>query len=125
MDYNFKKTAAKVTSLSDITVGREKIKTEDIIKLYPDGITLTEFDLIADFQGGKDMVSLFAFEEDSTKFFFGGFILKNIASEWVDDFKGDISAASNALKESGGVRVQFKVKKTKNGNNITDVIILD
>lgn len=40
------KVAQRETSLSRLMEGREKIKTEDIIKKYPNGVTLTEFDLV-------------------------------------------------------------------------------
>ena len=42
--YNFKKTAEKMTVLSELMTGREQIKTKDIIKKYADGVTITDFD---------------------------------------------------------------------------------
>lgn len=113
--------AHRETTLSCLMNGRDKIKTEDIIKKYPEGITLTEFDLIT-IEDGTFPVFLFA--ENDKECFFGGCILTKIATGWVKACDGDVEAASNNLKSCGGIKVQFEVSRTNKNKNITLVKVL-
>ena len=121
MENIFTSIARRETTLSPLMEGREKLETDDIIKLYPDGFTIIEFDVV---NAGLDSYPVLIFKEDTEKFIFGGTVLKNICNGWVEQFDGDIESASNALKSAGGVKMKFEKTRTKNGNNLTKPIIL-
>lgn len=117
----FYEVAEKALSNSPVLQGREKLTTEQVIRDYPNGITLTAFDIL---DNGKDGYAVFAFREDDRKFINGGALLTKMALEWVREFNGDIQEASDALGAEGGVRVRLTPKRTKRGNNITSVELL-
>lgn len=121
---SFKDKAKKVTSGSFITEGREKIDMEDVIRLYgKKGVTITGCDMLTDSKGKP--FGAFAFKEDENKFFFGGQILNEIASDWVSEYDGDYKVMSEALAKEGGVKVLLGSKKSKNGNTYTTVEVVD
>lgn len=115
------KVAQRETSLSRLMEGREKIKTEDIIKKYPNGVTLTEFDLVTI---DDSTFPVFTFAENDKECFFGGHVLTKIAIGWVKACDGDVETASDNLKSCGGIRVQFELSRTNKNNNITLVKVL-
>lgn len=118
---DFKAVAKKATTLSDLMNDREQIKNDDLIKKYPDGVTITKFDVavIDDKQ-----FPVFIFKEDPTKFFNGGAILMKIVDEWIKSYDGDIDGASDDLASCGGIKIRLYSDKTKKGNNITRIEIL-
>lgn len=117
----FKEIAKKETTLSYLMSGREKIDTDEIIANYPDGITVTEFEVI---QVGEDMYPVVTFSEDNTKFYNGGSVLMKICSGWLEHFSGDNESANIALAKTGGVKCKLSKSKTKSGNNITVIDII-
>ena len=122
MNNIFTNIAAKATRLSDLMVGRDKITTEELIANYPDGFTINEFDVIT---VDADTFPVFTIKEDKYKFAFGGAVLSNIIDEWVKQFDGSISDTSEALKQAGGVRIKFIKSRTKSGNQVTLVEVMD
>lgn len=116
----FQTIAIKATTLSSLMEGREKIETKTIIEKYPNGITVTEFDMIG---SGDDAYPVFVFAEDNTVFAFGGAVFKSIVQAWISNFEGSVSDASAALKATGGVRMKFEHSVTKTGRSITTVRI--
>jgi hypothetical protein len=121
MENIFTSIARRETTLSPLMEDREKLDTDKVIELYPDGFTVINFDMIST---GLDTYPILIIKEDSSKFIFGGAIMKNICDGWVEQFEGDIEAASKALESAGGVRMKFEKARTKNGNNLTKPIIL-
>lgn len=117
----FYEIAEQALGNSPIITGREKITTEEIIKKYPEGITLTGFDVL---DNGKDGYAVFTFAEEPDKFINGGALLSKMAFEWVKSYDGNITDASAELDACGGVRVRLSTKKTKRGNTITAVEIV-
>ena len=122
MSVDFRNIAIESTTLSPIMDGRTRLSMDDVISSYPNGVTVDGFDIINDSKNGD--YSVVTFSEDSNKFFFGGKVLTNIVHGWVAVFEGDIEKASSALKDSGGVKMQFSHGRTKNGNNLTTVKII-
>lgn len=122
----FAQLAKRATTLSAIMENREKISTEDVIKKFPDGITITAFDLITtpDANGNPSTYPVIAFKEDTTKFIYGGKALMDIVSLWVANFDGDIETTSNALAAAGGVKVKMFPSKTKTGRNFTAIEVI-
>lgn len=128
MNFNFKKSAQEQTTFSKIMTGREKVKTDYIIKNYPNGITLTEFDLVTMYDSKKEREStfpVFAFKENAKECFFGGTVLTKVAVEWVEQNGGLVEETSEGLKNSGGVKIKMEKGETKNGDVIVRVQFLD
>lgn len=125
MANKFASMARQATSLSSVMEGRSKISMEDIMKAYPNGVTVTEFDFVttADKRGAEHTYPVLAIAEDSNICFFGGAVLNKICVSWAESFDGDIQVASDALKAEGGVKMRFEKGSTKSGNSITKVII--
>lgn len=122
----FAELAKRATVLSPVMTDREKVSTEDIIKNYPNGITITEFDIVTtpDKDGNNMTYPVLAFKEDETKFLYGGKALMDIVAVWLSHFEGDIESTSSALKAAGGVKIQLEPARTKNGRNFTRVNII-
>ena len=122
----FATLAKRATTLSAIMEGREKITTEDVIKNFPDGITITEFDVVTtpDANGNPSTYPVIAFAEDNTKFLYGGKALNDVVTTWLANFEGDVETTSNALKAAGGVKIQLTAGKTKQGRNFTRVDVI-
>lgn len=117
---NFKKIAQTETTLSKLMEGRTK---GDFDELIGTAVTVVEFDLVND---GHATYPCIVTKEHPDKFYFGGYVLNKIIAAWVaEEENGDVEAASEALKRSGGVRMGFDSKKTKNNNNVTTVVIYD
>lgn len=122
----FATLAKKATTLSPIMENRDKLATKDVIANYPDGITITEFDILTttNANGEAQTYPVIAFNEDATKFIYGGKALMDIVTMWVANFEGDIEATSNALKASGGVKVRMYESTTKAGRNFTQIEVV-
>lgn len=126
MSNMFSNIARKATVLSPIIEGKTKISVSDIISTYPDGITLTNFDLVngTDQNGNPSTYPVFVFAEDETRFGFGGTVLKNIVNAWIGAFDGDIEACSKALAANGGCKLRFSQGHTKAGRNVTTIDVI-
>lgn len=122
----FAELAKRATVLSPIMTDREKVSTEDIIKNYPDGITVIEFDLVTtpDKDGNNQTYPVIGFKEDETKFLYGGKALMDIVAVWLSHFEGDIESTSAALKAAGGIKIQLEPARTKTGRNFTRVNVI-
>ena len=119
MAYNFRESAIKETTLSDLMLGREQLTTDDIAGKV---LTVENFDIIA--MGGKQY-AIVIFKEYPDRYYNGGMVLTKICMNWIDDFDGDILATSEALKQSGGVAFKFNTGKTKDGKrNLTTVEVV-
>ena len=92
--FNFAKAASKAVSNSFVREGREHISIDDLAAEYPNGVTITEFDMLNSKDGA---FPTFAYAEDINKFFNGNTSLKNIVDAWLAEFNGDVEECSNAL----------------------------
>lgn len=108
--------AIKELVLSPIMEGREKLKMEDLVKVYPKGVTITAVDMIPDAKTGE-LYSLFTFEEDETKFASGGVIFNKIAKKWLEEYDYDIHNLSHDLAEERIV-IKFYYDKTSNKRDV-------
>lgn len=128
---NFRKIAIQTAALSPLMMGRNPIKTEDVIAKYPNGFTVNAFDFATMEQLDKktgEMVEktfpVLTIVEDNSVYISGGHILNKICQEWANAYSGDIEAASDSLAECGGVRMSMEMGLTKDKNEITKIIIL-
>lgn len=122
MTNKFAQVAIRRTTLSQLMNGRDKLKIDELIEKYPEGVTVVGFDIVT---AGADTYPVFIFEEDNSKFVNGGAIMHDICEGWVELCDGDIEIASASLANAGGVKIRFEKSITKTGRNVTLPIILD
>lgn len=126
---DFKKIAMQATTMSELMNGREKMDTEELIKKYPDGVTIDFIDNVNMSQedGEEESVWIFVTEEQPDKFTFGGFVLAKIFNNILAEFEGDydqmIEEYNSSLKEDK-LRVKLERAKTKTKREITKVTVL-
>lgn len=126
---DFKKIALDATTISELMNGRDKMDTEELIKKYPDGVTIDFIDNVNMSQedGEAENVWIFVTEEQPNKFTFGGFVLAKIFNNILAEFEGDYGAMieeyNSSLKEDK-LRVKLERAKTKTKREITKVTVL-
>ena len=126
---DFKKIALDATTMSELMNGRDKMDTEELIKKYPDGVTIDFIDNVNMSQedGETENVWIFVTEEQPDKFTFGGFVLAKIFNNILAEFEGDYDAMieeyNSSLKEDK-LRVKLERAKTKTKREITKVTVL-
>lgn len=125
---DFKKIALDATTMSELMNGRDKMDTEELIKKYPDGVTIDFIDNVnMQQEDGEGNVWIFVTEEQPNKFTFAGFVLAKIFNNILDEFEGDyaemIEMYNSALKEDK-LRVKLERAKTKSKREITKVTVL-
>lgn len=119
MSFNFKQSAQESTLLSKLMGGRDKLMTDDIAGKR---LTIMEFDIatIENSKTGKtETYPVLVFQEYPDHYYNAGAAMMDVCTNWISAFDGDIGAASDALKESGGVTVIFTQTKTRSGNDFT------
>ena len=125
---DFKKIALDATTMSELINGRDKMDTEELIKKYPDGVTIDFIDNVnMQQEDGEENVWIFVTEEQPNKFTFAGFVLAKIFNNILAEFEGDyaemIETYNSALKEDK-LRVKLERAKTKSKREITKVTVL-
>lgn len=120
---DFRNMAKRQTTLSEVMADRDKVKTDDLIAEYPDGLTIIAFDYIQS-KKSKGKYPVFNIAEDPTIFCNGGTVLDRIFRDFVDAMDGDIKAASDELRRQGGLHVQLSKGRTKNGDDFTQVTVI-
>ena len=125
---DFKKIALDATTMSELMNGRDKMDTEELIKKYPNGITIDFIDNVnMQQEDGEENVWIFVTEEQPNKFTFAGFVLAKIFNNILDEFEGDyaemIETYNSAFKEDK-LRVKLERAKTKSKREITKVTVL-
>lgn len=118
---SFKEMAQKAIGGSDLLVDKKKMTIKTLLESYPNGVTLTGFDII---DGKKGAYAVFTIKEDAGVYFNGGSILTKIALSWVEGFNGDITGANAKLLEGGGFPVKLSRSTTRDGNEFTAVTLL-
>lgn len=117
----FAASARAKTEGSLIMMGRDKLKTDDAIRRYPDGLTLTSFEII---NGKKGPYPVFTIAEDPTVFLAGGKVLNDIVNGWLEMYQGDLGGCQKDFAQSGGIRVKLTSATSKNGDDYTAVEVL-
>lgn len=132
MGFNFKKVAQENTQLCAIMAGREKLDTSEIINKE---LTISAFDFAPKFDqsgtpivdpntGEADTFGVVVFNEYPDRYYCVGTVFTKVCHAWAAPFD-TVEQASEALREEGGVKVKFTPSKTKKGNNLTAVEILN
>lgn len=124
MGFDFRASASKSVSNSPLCENRNKVDTDDIIKMYPDGVTIVAADLIHTSKDGEEKTyPVLNIAEDEGVYFNGGTILNKIVTEWAKAFNGDIDAMNGELVKAP-VKVKLSNGKTRANNNIVLVDVL-
>lgn len=128
---SFKEIAQEKTLLSPIMVGRDKLETEEILG---QPLTIIGFDFAPKFdKGGNPIVDdngevetfgVVIFKEIPNAYYCVGTVFTKVCHAWEEGF-ANAKEASAALEAEGGVLVKFSSSKTKKGNNLTAVEILN
>lgn len=100
--------------------GREPIKTEDIIKKYPDGICITG---IAKNTYNGSTYPVFTFAEEPGKYFSGATALTQLVDGMIEDYDGNLAEINADLKKEH-LKIKLVKAKTKRGYNFTKVVIV-
>jgi len=112
--------AREVLGGGSLTGGLEKIKLDEIIAKYPNGVAVNGFDVVS-YKGTTFPV--FTFLQDESKFFSGGMALHELADKWLAIRGGDLKAANDALRQEPVVLKMIKVK-TKSNRDFTQVFVV-
>lgn len=130
--FNFKQSAQESTLLCKLMQGREKLDTSDVIGKE---LTIIGFDFAPKFdQQGNRVIDEMTGEQDEfgvvifkevEGYYCVGTVFTKVCKVWASAYDGDADAASVDLARSGGVKVRFSEGKTKRGNNLVNVEILD
>lgn len=129
---NFKKIAQDTTLLCPIMRDRIKLETEQVIDRE---LTVIGFDFAPKFdKEGNRMVNpstgeietfgVVIFQEEPEKYYCVGAVFTNVCHAWASEFDSP-EEASIELARAGGVKVRFTQSKTKKGNNLIAVEILN
>ena len=111
--------AKKASGVSEITAGRTKISTADVIKNYPNGITITAADM---FGTGDGKYAVFNIAEDNKVYFFGGKALTEMLTEWLTTC-GNIDEV-NAQLATEPVKIKLTQTKTKKNQDFTSFEVI-
>lgn len=118
---SFKDLAKNVTSMNPLMEGRERIKADEIMKKFPNGITITDFDMIQ--EKDKAPYPIIIFAEDDRYFHFGGTVLARVVDEWLG-YYDSVEECREAFKAEGGVRITMSQGKTREGRDVTLVHVI-
>lgn len=124
----FTDLAKKKTSGSPVLEGRAKITTDDIIAKYPNGVTINAFDFL---NGKNGRYVVCAFRQDPMCYFNGGKILTEIFESFVEEYQAEGVTFQDALDvcmrdfEKEGLKVKLSMSRTKEGNRVTLVEVIE
>lgn len=115
---NFKKSAQKTTTLSELMIDRDKLTTEEIIE---EGGKITIIDIeptqLMKPNGKVDETWVYVTKEYPNNFSFAGLVLKRIFDGYLKEYEGDVSQLRNDFTKAGGLEVQLSQGTTKGSNN--------
>lgn len=112
--------AKKMVGNGGLTSGLEKIKLDDVIKTYPDGVTITGTEMV---NNNGSSFPVFTFAEDTSKYFSGGKALREMVEAWIEEYDGDLGAVNDELRRES-VIIKMRKVNTKKGKTYTTVTIV-
>ena len=121
--FNFKEVAQNAVaekSLSPIIAGRVSMSTDALIEAHPEGVKITTFDYVSDWEH-----YVYNIEEEPGKFFSAGSALENIFKKFVEMYDGVVEDAAKDFAKAGGIKVMLnKTKSNKSGKTFISVTVL-
>lgn len=122
---NLRKVANSAVVFSELMEGRDAIKTEDIIKYYPEGITLWAVEPVQmPDKRKKDEIARFyvcIFKEEPKKFYNSGELLTKSIDAMLAEVEGDIEELNREIQADGNLKIVLNTKRTQNGFDVTTV----
>lgn len=116
---DFKKISLQATTFAQIMNGREKMDTETLCEKYKgkpitiDGIECCEIE--------EELVWVYTVREEPDYFMFAGFVLTKMFNSWLEACGGDFDELY--AEYDGSVSIYLQQGKTKNGRDITKVVV--
>ena len=145
----FRELGRAFANSSEVTLDREKIDIDVVAAKYPDGITITNFDIFRSMSTEKDdngvpveverRFAVISFAEDDTVYFNSRTKLSNMIKMWASEYgysdnlpiddpdnQAAISQCRNDyMMENDFVKVRIIPNvKMRNGNKFTDIVVL-
>lgn len=135
MANKFKQLAQQATSQSKLQIGREQIKTKDLLSDSETTYTIVAVDripsrdkksntIITDENGVVVTHGVCVFKELPDRYYNCGSVLSKIIDTWVDSYDGDAEKCSVDLEADGGVEVSLYLKMNGSGNEYVAVTII-
>ena len=112
--------AKKTVGNGGLTSGLEKIKLDDVIATYPDGVTITGTEMV---NNNGSSFPVFTFAEDTSKYFSGGKALREMVEAWIEECDGDLGLVNDELQKEP-VIIKMRKVNTKKGKTYTMVTIV-
>lgn len=112
--------AKKMVGNGGLTSGLEKIKLDDVIKTYPNGVTITGAEMVSN---NGSSFPVFTFAEDTSKYFSGGKALREMVEAWIEEYDGDLGSVNDELRRES-VIIKMRKVNTKKGKTYTTVTIV-
>lgn len=119
----FSDNAKKTLERSPVIAGREKILIDELIREFPDGVTIIAVDMFKS-SDGETYYPVLAIKE-KPYYFNGGAIALKMVNGWLAMYSGDVEETSAELQKAGGVKVKLGRTKTKNRQTLTTIEIID
>lgn len=116
---NLSKIAKREVTLSQLMTDRELIDNEDIIKYYPNGITIYAAEEI---QISDSRYYVYLIKEENKKFAASGLILTKIFDKILEACGGDVEIFNEELAQ--GLSVKLIADKTKDKKPIYRIEVL-
>lgn len=120
-EINLKQVATELSTFSELTIDRQKVDTDYIIKNHVDGITIIGFDIV---ETKTERYPIIVFKEEPDKFFFGGMLFTQLFDAFCEQSGGTVAEVSDYMEKIGGLKVKLEKTRTKSGNNITKFTVL-
>lgn len=125
---DFKKLASEAVSGSFVMSGRKELKNDDVIKGFPNGVTITGFDIVpvTKDDGSTSEMPVYTIAENDAVFCKGGGAHLKVFRAWLDAAGADATteSVSAELKSAGGVKVKVSKVPIKNGKTYTNVEVI-
>lgn len=115
--FDLTETLKDVLEDKRITAGKDKISTSEIIAKYPEGISITEFELRFD-ETNKYLIILFA--EDETKFYCGGNKFVTLFNQ-LDEACNNHGVDIHDYLKKNPIKIKIGLKTSRNGREYVTI----
>ena len=89
-----------------------RIKMEDLMQKYPDGVSINWIDKLPNKAGGTFYA--YSFDEDNSATFTAGTAMSDLVDEWIEK-AGSLEAVNKYLKKEGSEKFKFVKTRPQTG----------
>lgn len=107
----FLNVAIEETTFDSISDGKSQLRTDEVMSMYPNGVTVTHFDII---KTEDKEFSIILFKENQNAFFYGGTVLTKLCKAWCESVGLPPAETSEQLNACGGVKIKLSRAVGKN-----------